>query len=251
MMTHPLLPKLRQLKLSGMLNTLELRAEQAAADELSPLQFFALLLDDEIERRDQQQLARRMKTSGCDPQKTLAHFDFSANPSVSRAYFTDLAAGPFLTKQENILICGPTGVGKTHLANSLGIEAMKRGYRVISKSVHRLLYDLNASRASGAYPRVLSTILHCDLLILDDFGLQTLSPVSIQDLYEIICERYERNSIIVTSNRDFSEWADVFHNDLLSSAALDRLTHHAHSLTITGESYRQLSRRKENLTQKI
>ena len=250
MMSHPLLPKLRQLKLSGMLNTLELRAEQAAAEELSPLQFFALLLDDEIERRDQQQLSRRMKTSGCDPQKTLAHFDFSVNPSVSRAYFTDLAACAFLARQENILICGPTGVGKTHLANALGIEALKRGFRVISKSVYRLLCDLNASRASGSYPRILSGILHCDLLILDDFGLQALSPISIQDLYEIICERYEHKSIIVTSNRDFSEWADIFHDDLLSSAALDRLTHHAHSLTITGESYRQLSRRKENLIPK-
>jgi len=131
------------------------------------------------------------------------------------------------------------------LANALGIEALKRNFRVISKPTYRLLNDLNASRANGSYTRILASILRCDLLILDDFGLQTLSPVSIQDLYEIICERYETGSILITSNRAFEEWAEIFDNDLLSSAALDRLTHHAHSLTIQGESYRQLSRRKE------
>lgn len=249
MMTHPLLPKLRQLRLSTMLNTLELRAEQAAQEDLSPLQFFALLLDDEIERREQDALSRRFKSSGCDPQKTLSHFDFSVNPSVSRSYLSDFASCAYIQRHDNILFCGPTGVGKTHLANALGVEALKRGFRVISKSTYRLLADLNAARATGAYSRTLAAILNSDLLILDDFGLQTLPPSSIQDLYEIICERYERHSMIVTSNRDFSEWADVFNNDLLSSAALDRLTHHAHAITITGNSYRQMSRRKEALNQ--
>ena len=190
------------------------------------------------------------KSSGCDPQKTLPNFDFAVNPSVTRSYLSDFASCAYLQRHENILFCGPTGVGKTHLANALGVEALKRGFRVISKSTYRLLTDLNVARATGAYPRVLATILHCDLLILDDFGLQTLPSGSIQDLYEIICERYERFSMIVTSNRDFSEWADIFNNDLLSSAALDRLTHHAHAITITGDSYRQLSRRKEALQQK-
>ena len=119
--------------------------------------------------------------------------------------------------------------------------------RVISKPTFRLLADLNASRANGSYSRHIASILRCDLLILDDFGLQALPPAAIQDLYEIICERYERGSILVTSNRAFEEWAEVFNNDLLSSAALDRLTHHAHAVIIQGESYRQLSRRKEAL----
>jgi DNA replication protein DnaC len=167
------------------------------------------------------------------------------NPSITRAYLSDLASCAYIQRHDNILFCGPTGVGKTHLANALGVEALKHGFRVISKSTYRLLADLNAARATGAYSRTLAAILNSDLLILDDFGLQTLPPSLIQDLYEIICERYERHSMIVTSNRDFSEWADVFNNDLLSSAALDRLTHHAHAITITGNSYRQLSRRKE------
>ena len=243
--THPLLPKLKQLKLSGMLNTLELRAEQASQEQLSPLEFFALLLDDELERREQNRMAYRLGTSGCNPSKTLSQYDFSAAPGVNRSFITDLATCAFIQRHENVLFCGPTGLGKSHLANALGVEALKRNFRVISKSTYRLLADLNASRATGSYSRTLSSILRCDLLILDDFGLQTVPPVSIQDLYEIICERYETGSIIVTSNRAFEEWAEIFENDLLSSAALDRLTHHAHSLIIQGESYRQLSRRKE------
>lgn len=246
--THPLLPKLKQLKLSGMLNTLELRAEQAAQEQLSPLDFFALLLDDELERREQNRMAYRLAVSGCNAAKTLSQFDFSAAPGVNRSFITDLATCAFIQRHENVLFCGPTGLGKTHLANALGIEALKRNFRVISKPTFRLLSDLNASRATGSYNRQIASLLHCDLLILDDFGLQALSPVAIQDLYEIICERYETGSILITSNRSFEEWADVFVNDLLSSAALDRLTHHAHSLVIQGESYRQRSRRKEALS---
>lgn len=247
MMSHPLLPKLRQLRLSGMLNTLDLRAEQANHENLSPVEFLALLLDDELERRDQQRLAYHLALSGCNPQKTLALFDFAAATGVNRSFIMDLATCAFIPRHENVLICGPTGVGKSHLANALGYEALKRNLRVFSKTVSRMLSDLNAARANGSYSRQLSTILHCDLLIMDDFGLQALSPASIQDLYEIICERYETGSIVITSNRTFEEWADVFGNDLLSSAALDRLTHHAHPLIIQGESYRQMSRRKEAL----
>lgn len=248
MITHPLLPKLRQLKLSGMLNTLELRAEQAAKEQLAPIEFFALLLDDELERRNQQRLANRLSQSGCNVQKTLSYFDFSAVPGINRTLINDLATGTFISRHENILFCGPTGVGKSHLANALAIEALKRDLRVFSRPIHRMLTDLHAARATGTYPRLLSRILNCDLLVLDDFGLQTLSPSSIQDLYEIISDRYERGSIIVTSNRSFDEWHEVFCNELLASAALDRLTHHSHLLVITGESYRQRSRRKEALS---
>jgi DNA replication protein DnaC len=245
--THPLLPKLKQLSLSGMLNTLDLRAEQALQEHLAPLDFLALLLDDELERREQNRLVYHLSTSGCNPSKTLSQFDFSTALGVNRSFIIDLATCAFIQRHENVLLCGPTGVGKSHLANAIGIEALKRNLRVLSKPTFRLLADLQAARAIGSYTRHLTTILRCDLLILDDFGLQALPPTSIQDLYEIIGERYENGSILITSNRAFEEWAEIFENDLLSSAALDRLTHHAHSLIIQGESYRQISRRKEAL----
>lgn len=247
MTTHPLLPKLRQLKLSGMLHTLDVRAAQAIERQLSPVEFLALLLDDELERRDQQHLMNSLALSGCDSLKTLTQFDFLAAPGVNRTLIQDLATCAFISRHENILLCGPTGVGKSHLANALAIEALKRDFRVVSKPTHRLLSDLHTARANGAHLRLLNRILHCDLLVLDDFGLQALSPQAVQDLYEIITERYERGSLIVTSNRAFEEWAEVFSNDLLASAALDRLTHHAHTLTIRGDSFRQRHRRKEVL----
>ena len=247
MSAHPLLPKLRQLKLSGMLQTLDLRAAQSIERQLSPVEFLALLLDDELERRSQQHLVHSLALSGCDNLKTLAQFDFLATPGVNRTLIQDLATCAFIPRHENILLCGPTGVGKSHLANAIAIEALKRDFRVISKPTHRLLNDLHAAYASGAHARLLARLLRCDLLVLDDFGLQALSAQAVQDLYEIITERYERGSLIITSNRAFDEWPEVFNNDLLASAALDRLTHHTHTLTIRGDSFRQRNRKKEAL----
>lgn len=242
--SHQLTPKLKNLRLSGILETLEVRNRQAIEEKLSYVEFLQRLLEDEVERRAAKQLQLRLRRASFDIEKTLEGFDFSFNPSVNRQQVFDLATCRFIERCECVLVVGPAGVGKSHLAQALGHEACRRGFDVVFTTMSKMLSHLNGGRADATYERRLQTYIRPDLLILDDFGLKPLHPPAPEDLYEIINERYERGSLIVTSNRAFSEWPELFSNPLLASAALDRLAHGAHQIVITGESFRAKGRRR-------
>lgn len=236
-LTH-LTPMLRALRISGLLETLEVRNRQAVEGRLAYVEFLVLLLQDEVERRAQSALRLRLRRGTFDPDKTLEAFDFSFNPKLNKAQLFDLATCQFVARHENVLVYGPTGVGKSHLAQALAHEACRRGFEVLFVSTAKMLTHLAGGRADGTLAHRLAKYLRPALLVLDDFGLKPLRAPGPEDLYDIIHERYERGSILLTSNRDRSEWADLFGEPLLASAALDRLTHRAHFVEISGLSYR-------------
>lgn len=237
-LTHQVREQLKRLRLSGVVETLEARERQAIDGKWSYVDFLARLLEDELERRAQKQLALRVRRSSVNTTKTLEGFDFSFNPSIKRQQILALVSGEYVRLKRNVLICGPSGVGKSHLAQALGHEACRQGYNVVFVTTHKMLIHLNGGRADGSYERRLETYLRPDVLILDDFGLRALPVTSSEDLYEIIAERYEKGSIVLTSNRAPSEWPELFGSPLLASAGLDRLAHHAESVVITGRSFR-------------
>jgi DNA replication protein DnaC len=237
-MTHQLTPFLKRLRLSGIMHTLEVRNQQAVDGRWTYIEFLSRLLEDEVERRAQKQLDLRIRRAAINTTKTLEGFDFNFNPTINRQQVLDLATCTYISQKRNVLICGPTGVGKTHLAQALTHEACRRGYSALFVNTHRMLQHINGGRADGTLDRRFQTYLRPDLLVLDDFGLKPLHPPGPEDLYDIISERYERSSILLTSNRAPEEWPDLFGDPLLASAGLDRLTHRAPIVVITGTSFR-------------
>jgi DNA replication protein DnaC len=231
-------PKLTRLKLSGILETLNGRLDQAQSDKLSYSQFLDFLLSDEVERRDHKQLVRRLLKSELDPEKTMQSFDFTFNPKIHEPTIRELATCAFLDRKENCFFLGPSGVGKSHLAQAIGNEAVRRGWEVLYRRTSTLFGWIAGGLGDGSHERRLKSASSVPLLILDDFGMKSLNETEQSDLYEVICERYEKAPTILTSNRDFNEWPMIFQNPLMGSAAMDRLVHRATKIVIEGKSYR-------------
>jgi DNA replication protein DnaC len=233
-----LIPMLKEIRLSGILDSLEARNRQAIEDQLAYTDFLALLLQDEVARRSHKKLAVRIRRANFRNQKTLEDFDFAFNPKLNRALILDLATGRYLEEKVAVLIAGPTGTGKSHIAQALGHCAIRQGYDVLFTSQSKLLGQLQAARATNTFERRFQSLAQTDLLIIDDFGLKPIRPPQDEDFHDLIADRYERRATIITSNLDFPEWGEAFPNRLLGAATLDRLRHGAYRVVLDGDSYR-------------
>jgi len=206
------------------------------------LEFLQLMLEDEIQRRQNKALARRIQRARFEQAQTLSDFDFAFNTKLPAAQIRDLATCGFIERKESVLLVGPVGVGKTHIAQAIGHAACMQGRSVLFDKTARVLSDLGGGHIDGTWERRLRRYLSPDLLILDDFGLRAFSERAGEDLYELISERVRRGSTIVTSNRPPSEWYALFPNPVLAEGALDRLVNASHHVTLEGRSYRPRQR---------
>lgn len=236
--------KLRDFKLSGIIRTLEVRLEEAVSRNLSHSEFLDLLLEDEVNQRKENRRRRLYGSARLPFEKGIEDFDFTFQPSVKKAEILELATCNFIGKRENIIFIGQPGTGKTHLSVALGLKALGYGYTVLFTTVWDMITVLEQSRADLSYQRKVRSFLKPDLLILDELGYKSMAETTVEDFFEIVSKRYEKGSIIMTSNRIFQEWDKIFIDKTLTGAILDRLVHHCHIITIKGESYRVNNRNK-------
>jgi len=238
MLPHPTLEKLRALRLAGMAAALEeQRAEMVATMTFE--ERLGLLVDREMTQRDNRRLANRLKAARLRQSAVYEEIDFSQARGLDRALMTSLLSCDWVRRHNNCLITGPTGVGKSFLACALGNKACRHDWKVSYARTHRLLAELSLSKADGSYTRKLAAISRCDLLVLDDFGLTPFTLEHARDLLEILDDRYDRRSTLVISQLPVDVWHQTIGEPTLADAALDRLVHNAHRVTLSGESRRK------------
>lgn len=228
----------RQLRLSGLLASLELRLEEARTHQLPYDQFLELVFQDELNVRQQRLFEKRKHAAGFRDQRTLEEFDWTFNPGIKRPQFYELASGQFVRQRRDVLLLGPPGLGKSHLAQAIGYHVIKAGFQVVYCSIFDLVRELQAELSPAQLDRSLARYLKCDLLLIDDMGLKILPPKSAEILLEIIMRRYEVRSTLMTSNRPIEEWGKLLNDAAAATAILDRFLHHAEIVQMQGKSYR-------------
>ena len=224
--------------MSGIIGTLEMRLKQAAEDSLGYAEFLGLLLEDETNKRSDNKHARLYKGAHLPFEKGIEDFDFAFQPSIKKQEIMELATLRFLDKKANILFVGQPGTGKTHLSVSLALKALGHGKTVLFSSVWDMINTLQQSRADYSYQKKIRDYLKPDLLVLDELGYRSMAESTVEDFFEIVSRRYEKGSIIITSNRSIAEWDKVFVDKTLTTAVVDRLLHHCSVVEIKGDSYR-------------
>jgi DNA replication protein DnaC len=238
MTTDELDRTLRQLRLGGMADTLNVRAQQARAEQLGPLDFLSLLVHDETQRRRDRLLSRRIKAANLRDQTTLDSFNWSFNPNIDRSLIFELLTCRFIELHEDVLILGNAGVGKSRIAQGIAMAAIHGGFSVLYREAHQLFEELVFAEVTDERSQLVATLTEIPLLIIDDLGMRKLPASAAEDLLEIVMRRYERASTIITSNRPLEDWPKMFSDTPAVSAFLDRLMHHGHSIQIRGKSYR-------------
>ena len=237
-MKQSLAESLKRLRLSGLAQSLDVRLVEAQGHGLTPEEFLELILEDEMNVRRQRRIGRRLTAAAFRELKTLDEFDWRFNPQIKRKPIYDLAAGHFIRERRDVLFIGPPGVGKSHLAQAIGYEAIKAGYLVLYRSIFDLVRDFLRDEAMGGEEKVLARYLKPDLLVVDDMGLKQLPKHSGEYLFEIIMRRYENRSTLMTSNRPIEDWGKLIGDVPSATAILDRFLHHAEVIPMTGKSYR-------------
>jgi DNA replication protein DnaC len=237
-MNEALRAALKQLRLSGLLASLEVRLLEAAGHGLSHAEFLELIVQDELAVRADRQLQRRVQAAEFRELKTLAEFDWSFNPSIQRKQIYELATGRFVREARDVLFLGPPGVGKSFLIQAIAYEVIKAGWTVLYRSIFDVVRDFLRDEALGGEDKVLARYLKPDLLLIDDMGMKQLPKRSGEYLFEIILRRYETRSTVMTSNRPLEDWGKLLGDVASATAILDRFLHHAEVVQITGKSYR-------------
>lgn len=229
---------LKRLKLPAMLAHYQEMARQAEQGDQTYEGYLLALSELESHQRDENAFKRRVSQAKFPLLKTLDQFDFSAIASLNKAKVLNLAQGEYLRKKENLILMGNSGTGKTHLASALGLTACQQGSRVRFFTAAGLINQLTEAQAGLRLSQIQKGLSKLDLLIIDEIGYVPFSERGAELFFQVVADSYERQSIIMTTNLDFSKWPQVFKSEQLTGALLDRLTHHAHILTMNGESYR-------------
>ena len=231
---------LRQLHLTGMLDTLEARTAEARAGRLGHREFLQVLCEDELSRREAAAVTRRIRQAHFPIEQTLESFDFAYNKTFPVATIRDLARLEFIEAGEGILLYGPVGVGKSHLAVALGHLACRRGYDVMFTTCSKLLAELAGGHADRSFAQRVAKLAKPALLIVDDWAMREFSVQQADDVFELLSERLERprRSLICTSNRSPSDWYPLFPNAVVGESILDRLLNSSHHVLLEGKSYR-------------
>lgn len=246
-MTDTLTQTLKQLRLSGLLQSLDVRLQEAAGHSLNHSEFLELVLNDELAIRSDRLVQRRVKAACFRELKTLDSFDWSFNPAIKKKQIFDLAAGRFVREARDVLLMGPPGVGKSFLVQALGYQLLKAGCTVLYRSIFDLVRDFLHDEALSGEDRIMARYLKPDLLIIDDMGMKQLPKRSGEYLFEIILRRYETRSTMMTSNRPLDDWGKLIGDVPSATAILDRFLHHAEIIRITGKSYRLRNQNQNRL----